>query len=69
MTSRSAHPVRGCLEPARAPDLHFDLLAAHAGVNGLAVYYRTNLTGKTVVEVLALGPGGRFSSGDAHNAV
>jgi SnoaL-like protein len=53
----------------RAPDLHFELLGTHAGVNGLALYYRSNLTDKTVVEVLVLGPDGRFASGDAHNAI
>ncbi|MDQ6941803.1 MAG: nuclear transport factor 2 family protein [Candidatus Eremiobacteraeota bacterium] len=53
----------------RAPDLHFDLIETHAGVNGLALFYRTNVTGKTVVEVLVLGPDGRYTSGDAYNAV
>jgi ketosteroid isomerase-like protein len=53
----------------RVPDLRFELLDVLAGVDSLALYYRSSVTGKTVVEVLALAPDGRYVRGHAHNAV
>ncbi len=53
----------------RFPNLRFELIDVLAGVDSLALYYATSLTGKTVVEVLTLAPDGRYARGHAHNAV
>ena len=52
----------------RATHLRFDLLDVQLGIDSLALYYKSTLTGNTVVEVLTLS-GDKFSSGHAHYAI
>ena len=46
----------------RIPDLHFDLVAVHAGVDMVTITY-TNQAGRSVVEAASLGPDGKVVRG------
>ncbi|MDP9024469.1 MAG: nuclear transport factor 2 family protein [Candidatus Eremiobacteraeota bacterium] len=52
----------------RAPQLRFELLDVLLGIDSLAIYYRSTVTGKTVVEVLTV-HGDKFSSGHAYYSI
>jgi hypothetical protein len=41
------------------PPLHFELLAVHAGVGVVAIYYRNVTYGRLVIERIELGPDGK----------
>ncbi len=44
---------------AARPPLHFELLAAHAGVGAIAIHFRNVTYGRLVIERIELGPEGK----------
>jgi ketosteroid isomerase-like protein len=54
---------------ARVPDMRLELIDVFAGVDSIAIYYKTTLTGATALDVLELAPDGRARRGHAHYTV
>ena len=51
----------------RMPELHFELLSTHVGVNSIALYYKA-VGGRLAVEVMTLDENGKVSRAHAHYA-
>ena len=54
---------------ARYPQLRFELETVLLGVNSLALYYRSSVANRPVVEILTLDAAGRIIRGHAHNSI
>ena len=51
------------------PRLHFELVEVLMGVSSLAMYYKSNVANRMVLEVLSLDEQGRIVRGHAHNSL